>query len=43
MNLFTNRNSLTDIENQFRVIKGEGKGEINKKFGIKRYTPLYIQ
>ena len=29
--------------NQCMVTKGEGEGEINKKFGINRYTPLYIQ
>ena len=42
MNLFTNGNSLTDIENQFMVTKGEGEGELNKKFGINRYTLLCI-
>ena len=29
MNLFTNRNRLTDIENKLRVTEGEGGGEIN--------------
>ena len=29
MNLFTNRNILTDIESKLMVTKGEGEGEIN--------------
>ena len=30
MNLYTNRNRFTDIENKFMVTQGEGKGERDK-------------
>ena len=42
MNLFTNRNRLTDRENKLMVTKWEG-GQINQEFGINRYTLLYIK
>ena len=40
MNLFTNRNRLTDIENKLMVTKGEG---LNLEFGINRHTLLYVK
>ena len=44
MNLFTNRNRLTDIENKLMVTKGEmWRGGINQELGIKIYTLLYIK
>ena len=42
MNLFTNRNRLTDIESKLMVTKGDGWG-INQEFGISRYKQLYIK
>ena len=43
MNLFTNRNRLTDIKNKFMVTKGEMEGGgITEEFGIIRYTLLHI-
>ena len=49
MNLFTNRNRLTDTEN-LMVTKGDsvmarggGGTEINQEFGINIYTLMYIQ
>ena len=42
MNLFTNRNRLTDLENELMVARGERwrKG-IVREFGINIYTLLY--
>ena len=39
MNLFINRNKLTEIENKLMVTKGNNEGQI----GIYRYTILYIK
>ena len=41
--LIQNRNKLTDIKNKLMVTKGEKWGGINLKFGINRYTLLYIK
>ena len=44
MNLFTNRNRLTDMENKLKIVKGEmGMGGKNWEFGINRYTLIYIK
>ena len=44
MNLFTNRNRLTDIENKLMVTKGEmWRGGINQELGINIYTLLSIK
>ena len=43
MNLFTNRNTVTDIENKPMVTSWEKGGEINKEIGIDIYTLLYIK
>ena len=44
MNLFPNRNRLTDIENKLMVTKGEREGGgINQEYGINRYKLLYIK
>ena len=44
MNLFTNRNRLTDIENKLMVTKGEmWRGGVNQELGINIHTPLYIR
>ena len=42
MNLFTNRNRLTDLENELMVARGERWREgIVREFGINIYTLLY--
>ena len=42
MNLFTNRNRLTDLENELMVARGERWREgIVTEFGINIYTLLY--
>ena len=42
MNLFTNRNRLTDLENELMVARGErGREGIVREFGINIYTLLY--
>ena len=33
----------SDVENKFMVTKGEGGERINWKFGINRYTLIYIK
>ena len=43
MNLFTNRNTVTDIESKPMVTSWERGGEINKEIGIDIYTLLYIK
>ena len=44
MNLFTNRNRLTDLEKELMVAKGEdGGGVMDWEFGISRCKLLYIQ
>ena len=44
MNLFTNRNRLTDLENEFMLPRGDGKGKrIVREFGIYMYTLLYLK
>ena len=43
MNLSTNRNRLTDLENRLVVAKGEGvEGRMDWEFGVSRYKLLYI-
>ena len=37
-----NKNRLTDIENKVMVTKGERR-DVNYKYGVKRYTLLYIK
>ena len=42
MKLFTNRNRLTDLENELLVARGESWREgIVREFGINIYTLLY--
>ena len=44
INLFTNRNRLTDLENKLTVTSGEGRGgRIDWEFGIDMYTLLYLK
>ena len=44
MNLFTNINRLTDLENKFMVAKGEEQGEGRiREFGMNMYTLLYVK
>ena len=45
MNLHTNRNRLTDIENRLiMVAKGEGGGSgMDREFGIGRWKLLYLE
>ena len=43
INLFTNRNRLSDIEKKLIVTKEEEKEGINGKFRFNRYTLLYIR
>ena len=42
--LFQKRNSLTDLESKFTIVKGEGWGEgIVREFGMDMYTLLYLK
>ena len=42
--LFQKRNSLTDLESKFMIVKGEGWGEgIVREFGMDMYTLLYLK
>ena len=44
MNLFINRNRITDLENKLTVTKGERDGGgVNWEFGITRCTLLYVK
>ena len=43
MNLYSKQNRSTDIENKLMVTKGDGKEEINWKFGVNIYTLLHIK
>ena len=40
INLFTNRNRLTDLDNGFMVTR---RGGIVREFGINMYTLLYLK
>jgi len=43
-NLFTNKNRLTDLENEFTLPRGEGEGKgIVREFGMYMYTLLYLK
>ena len=44
MDLFANRNSLTDLENKFMVMGGERvEGGIDLDCGIDKHTVLYLK
>ena len=43
MNLYKNRNKLTDIENKLMGTKGESRRGINLEFQINQYRLLYIK
>ena len=44
MNLFTERNRLTDLENELMLPRGEGEGKgIVWEFGMNMYTLLYLK
>ena len=45
MNLFTNRNRLTDLENELMVTRGKGRqgGQTVREFGTDMYTLVYLK